>query len=74
MADFMAFGRGTVDLTKTICGGLNKKDVADFLSAQQKAIQNDRINKRLTGQQQQQKPGGKTYNALDRMRAMAGLK
>ena len=73
MADFMGFGRGTVDLVRKCCGELDKKDVAAFLSAQQEAIQNDRINARLSGQQQS-KQGGKANNALERMRAMAGLK
>ncbi len=73
MADFVAFGKGVADMTKTCCAGLNKKDVADFLSAQQKAVQNDRINARLAGQQQA-KSGSKANNVLERMRAMAGLK
>lgn len=77
MADFMAFGRGTLDITKRCCSSLDKKDTASFLAAQQKAVQEDRIRQRLaspsagSGGKSQQ---GGAQSALDRMRAMAGLK
>ena len=73
MADFVAFGRGVIDMATTCTSGIDRADAAAFLCAQQKAIQNDRINARLAGQQQA-KQGGKANNALERMRAMAGLK
>lgn len=75
MADFLAFGRGTADLVKKCCSGLDKSDVAGFLSAQQKAIQDDRINERLSAPKTGSggsKTGSGAVSALERMRAMAG--
>lgn len=78
MADFMAFGRGTLDIAKSCGSSLDKKETALFLVAQQKAIQDDRVKTRLSAPQNQgTKPGpsgsGAT-SALERMRAMMGKK